>query len=363
MFVVSSKSGGTVETRSHLEHFWALTGGAGAQFAAVTDPGSPLDELAAERGFDRVFHGDPEIGGRYSVLSPFGLVPAALAGAPVAELLRGAIEAASRSHDERANRGLWLGLALGELARHGRDKLTFVVVAADRLASACGPSSSWPRAPASRAAGSSRSPTSRSDRRTSTAPTACSCTSAATRPTTTRSPRWPRPGTRCSPSPAEGPADLGRLFFGAEFATAVAGAVLEINPFDQPNVQQAKDATNAALESGETEVEPGTSDELLALLDATSPPGYVSLHGYLAPSERRRRRRRRPARGDPPAHQGDDDVRLRAALPAFDRPAPQGRAARRRLRAVHARCRRRRRDPRQALHASARSSTRRRPAT
>jgi glucose-6-phosphate isomerase len=283
MFVVSSKSGGTVETRSHLEHFWALTDGAGGQFAAVTDPGSPLDELAAERGCDRVFHGDPEIGGRYSVLSPFGLVPAALAGAPVAELLRGAIEAASRSHAETGNRGLWLGLALGELARHGRDKLTFVVSppidsfglwAEQLVAESTGkqgrgilPVADEPLGPPD-VYGTDR--VFLHVRGNETHDESLAALAAAGHPVIT--------------VPAEGPADLGRLFFGAEFATAVAGAVLEINPFDQPNVQQAKDATNAALESGETEVEPGTSEDLLALLDATSPPGYVSLHGYLAPS-------------------------------------------------------------------------------
>ena len=78
LFIVSSKSGGTIETLSHLRYFYERTGGDGSRFCAVTDPGSPLAELARERGFRRVFENDPEIGGRYSVLSYFGLVPAAL---------------------------------------------------------------------------------------------------------------------------------------------------------------------------------------------------------------------------------------------------------------------------------------------
>ena len=78
LFVVSSKSGGTIETLSHMRYFYERTGGDGSRFCAVTDPGSPLVELARERGFRRVFENDPDIGGRYSVLSYFGLVPAAL---------------------------------------------------------------------------------------------------------------------------------------------------------------------------------------------------------------------------------------------------------------------------------------------
>ena len=87
LFVVSSKSGGTVETLSHMRYFYERTGGDGSRFCAVTDPGSPLVELARERGFRRVFENDPNIGGRYSVLSYFGLVPAALAGVNIEGML------------------------------------------------------------------------------------------------------------------------------------------------------------------------------------------------------------------------------------------------------------------------------------
>ena len=87
LFLVSSKSGGTVETLSHFRHFFEKTGGAGSQFVAITDPGSPLQQLAEERGFRRVFCNDPEIGGRYSVMSYFGIVPAVLMGANIRGLL------------------------------------------------------------------------------------------------------------------------------------------------------------------------------------------------------------------------------------------------------------------------------------
>src|SRR4029077_7101275 len=92
LFIVSSKSGGTVEPLSLFAHFFSLVG-RGESFIAITDPGTVLEELARERGFRRTFHGDPDIGGRYSALSPFGIVPAALIGLDTRALLDGAGEA------------------------------------------------------------------------------------------------------------------------------------------------------------------------------------------------------------------------------------------------------------------------------
>ena len=129
LFVVSTKSGGTIETLSLFAHFHSLIGD-GSHFVAVTDPGSSLVELAREHGFRATFENDPNIGGRYSALSLFGLVPAALIGAPVHALLEQALaaeQACAHFDAPESNPGLWLGLALGELALRGRDKLTFVV--------------------------------------------------------------------------------------------------------------------------------------------------------------------------------------------------------------------------------------------
>ena len=126
---MSTKSGGTIETLSLFGHFHALAPN-GSQYVAITDPGSSLLELAAEHNFRRVFQNDPNIGGRYSALSYFGLVPAALTGAPVHESLQNAVAAARTARentDPAASPALWLGLAIGELAHHGRDKLTFVI--------------------------------------------------------------------------------------------------------------------------------------------------------------------------------------------------------------------------------------------
>ena len=131
LFVVASKSGTTIETLSLFRHFWSRTAEVvhepGAHFIAITDPGSPLAELGRERGFRAVFEAAPDVGGRFSALGPFGLVPAALAGADIPALLAEAVEAADACNDEvHHNAGFRLGAALGELALAGRDKVTFL---------------------------------------------------------------------------------------------------------------------------------------------------------------------------------------------------------------------------------------------
>jgi transaldolase / glucose-6-phosphate isomerase len=128
LFIVSSKSGGTIKTLSHYRHFAALA--APNQFVVVTDPGSPLERLAQDDGLRRCFLNQPDIGGRYSVLSLFGLVPAALMGVNIEALLyRCQVAERNCAHYEssESNSGLWLGSVVGELARQGRDKLTFFV--------------------------------------------------------------------------------------------------------------------------------------------------------------------------------------------------------------------------------------------
>lgn len=301
LFVVSSKSGGTIETLSHFAYFWDRSGGDGSRFVAVTDPGSPLEALAAERGFLRTFANDPEIGGRYSALSYFGLVPAALAGFDVVTLLAGAEEAerACRVAEPGANPGLWLGCALGELALGGRDKLTFVVDepiasfglwAEQLIAESTGkhgrgilPVADEPLG-AVEVYGDDRVFLRLRDRDAPDAAhdAAIEALRAAGRPVLTLE--------------ARGAADLGRIFFLAEFATAVAGWALGINPFDQPNVQEAKDATARVLAAGTPQAAAGpvtaTFDRvpetisLESLLTEAARAGgsYVAILGYLAPS-------------------------------------------------------------------------------
>ena len=150
LFVVSSKSGGTIEPLSLFAHFFSLVQEEGNRFVAITDPGSGLEALAAKHAFLRTFAGDPNIGGRYSALSAFGVVPGALMGIPVLSLLEGAPSAWETGlKRDRRGRGrfgrrrgarmaattgsdglpaaVWLGAALSGLARAGRDKLTFVI--------------------------------------------------------------------------------------------------------------------------------------------------------------------------------------------------------------------------------------------
>jgi len=270
LFVVSSKSGGTIETLSQFELFHARQGD-GAHYVAVTDPGSGLADIARERGFRRVFDGDPEIGGRYSALSAFGLVPAALIGADLAAVLAGA---QAVDPDD----GLRLGCAIGELARAGRDKLTFVVH--EPLASF----GLWVEQLIAESTGK---------RGRGILPVAGEPLA---EPEAYGDDRVfvhvgdhaePLAYLRAAGHPvlaigASEPADLGRLFALWEWATAVAGWVLEINPFDQPNVQEAKDNTKRVLDDGPPELDPG---DARALLDALAPPRYVAIMAYVPYAE------------------------------------------------------------------------------
>jgi transaldolase / glucose-6-phosphate isomerase len=288
LFIVSSKSGGTIETLSHMRYFYERSGGDGNRFCAVTDPGSPLVELARERGFRHVFEADPEIGGRYSVLSHFGLVPAVLAGVNIRALLHGAqvAEQNCAHHDSSVgNSGLWQGVVMGQLALLGRDKLTFVVSepissfglwVEQLIAESTGKEGKGILPVADEPLGEpddygpdrvfaylrdDDNPDEELDRKVQ-------ALGRAGHPTATVS--------------THGPADLGRIFFFAEFAVAVAGWVLGINPFDQPNVQEAKDNTNRVLAEGALpDVEPGDVDELLS---GAAPPSYVAIMGYVTPS-------------------------------------------------------------------------------
>jgi transaldolase/glucose-6-phosphate isomerase len=301
LFIVSSKSGGTIETLSQFKYFHARASEAlgeeeaGKHFVAITDPGTPLGDLAREKGFLHTFVNDPDIGGRYSVLSYFGLVPAALMGVDVGKVLeRAQIAEQVCRHDDHSsnNSGLWLGLAMGELAQHRRDKLTFVVEdpissfglwVEQLIAESTGKEGKGTLPVADEPLGA---PDSYGDDRVflylkdkdgGKLESQMTELASAGHPVFTLS--------------AEGAEDLGRIFFFAEFATAVAGWVLGINPFDQPNVQEAKDNTQKVLERYAEDgrlPEVAESDEngLRDLLQQAEPPHYVAIMGYVQPSER-----------------------------------------------------------------------------
>ncbi|MHB8659836.1 MAG: bifunctional transaldolase/phosoglucose isomerase [Solirubrobacteraceae bacterium] len=290
LFIVSSKSGGTIETLSHYKHFRRFAGP--DQFVVVTDPGSPLQQLAQDERLRHTFLNPADIGGRYSVLSYFGLVPAALMGADVEALLHGcqvAEQSCAHYDSSRSNSGLWLGAAIGEMARRGADKLTFLVSAPiesfglwveQLIAESTGKHGRGILPVVDEPLGDpdvygddrvfaylrdDERPDERFDE-------ALERLAAAGHPTFTLR--------------THGAADLGRVFFLAEFAVAVAGWALEINPFDQPNVQEAKDNTRKVLESGSVpELTEADDDALRALLADAPPPHYVAIMGYLPPSE------------------------------------------------------------------------------
>ncbi|MBV8220544.1 MAG: bifunctional transaldolase/phosoglucose isomerase [Solirubrobacterales bacterium] len=291
LFIVSSKSGSTIETLSQYRYFKTLA--QPDQFLVITDPGTPLEKLAADNELRRCFLNPPDIGGRYSVMSDFGLVPAALMGVSIEALLHRcqvAEQMCAHYDSSESNSGLWFGAVIGELARQGRDKLTFLISppiesfglwAEQLVAESTGkhgrgivPVVDEPLSDSADVYGDDRvfvyrrnleHPEERLD-------AAIEQISAAGHPTVTL--------------PAHGPADLGRIFFLTEFAVAVAGWALEINPFDQPNVQEAKDNTARILQSGSVPSVAVAGDaSLRALLADASPPHYVAILGYVPPSD------------------------------------------------------------------------------
>ncbi len=329
-FVVSSKSGGTIEVASFEAYFfeWVrkVRGDmAGRSFAAITDPGTTLATLAQQRGYRRVFTNPPDIGGRYSALSYFGLVPAALIGAPLEKLASRAEEEARACGGDVAaarNPGVALGAALGELARAGRDKLTLV------LGPELAPLGAWVEQLVAESTGKDgvgilpvegeplAAPALYGDDRVFVAVSvkpfdpateaALAALAAAGHPVL----RWGR----------EDLAAVGAECVRWEVATATAGATLGVDPFDEPNVTEAKQATQAVLEGflrdgrfpsaaplatakGMAVDAPAATAELLrgragaepaswaaALAAATRPGDYLAILAYLHRTPARRER-------------------------------------------------------------------------
>lgn len=307
LFFVSSKSGTTIEALTLFEYFYHLVAArkrerAGENFVAVTDAGTPLQDLASTRSFRRVFTNPSDIGGRYSALSYFGLAPAAAAGIDVRKLLGRAVaaEEAVRCGSEDALR---LGALLGELALHRRDKVTFL------LGPEIGAFGLWVEQLIAESTGKlgrgivpvagepPGSPLKYSDDRlfiqmrveggyTAEIDAVIGAVTAE--------------GFPAVVIDLEDAYDLGREFYVWEYATAVAGTVLEIDPFDEPNVQESKDNTSRVLgefertgrldvpglpESGIVAVtEAGVSDArpaLAELLQALQPRGYFAITAFL----------------------------------------------------------------------------------
>lgn len=250
LVLVASKSGGTLETDCMMRHFWARhealgTAQPGRHFAAITDPGSSLFAEAQTRHFRAIFENASDIGGRYSATSFFGLVPAALLGLDLTRLLRSAEGAAKRNGwkaDPNDATGFQLGALIGALANAGEDKLTlrtsprlasFGAWAEQLIAESTGKEGKGILPVVDEPAGSFMGP----DR-------ACVDVQLVG---DAAPPAGPRPEAIVV---LGAPEELGSLFFQFEMATAVAGITLGVNPFDEPNVAEAKAATNAVLTGG-----------------------------------------------------------------------------------------------------------------
>ncbi|HEU5472774.1 MAG TPA: glucose-6-phosphate isomerase [Actinophytocola sp.] len=294
VLVVSSKSGTTVETDSHRRIFEKAFGDNGiapaSRIVVVTDPGSPLDEAATAAGYRRVFRADPNVGGRYSALSAFGLVPSGLAGADVAALLDEAAAAAPLlSVDSAENPALRLACAIGAAHARGAEK----VVLADTGSGIKG-FGDWAEQLIAESTGKNGTGVLPVVVEGPDAPGFADAGSDATAVAIGKPEGAARLGT-------DGP--LGGLMLLWEYATAVTGRLLAINPFDQPDVEAAKKAARALLDAPTAEtgrpvlvdgpVEVHAAEGLLpagtqtlaqalrALLDGAPAHGYLSVQAYL----------------------------------------------------------------------------------
>ncbi len=304
LFIVSSKSGGTIEVVSLYKHFRdrvekAVGEKAGEHFIAITDPGTSLGRLAANERFRKVFLNPPDIGGRFSALSYFGLVPASLIGADVGRILlraSQAVESAGPDVPALENAGLWLGVIMAQASLLGMDKLCLIM--SPPLSSfGC-----WVEQLIAESTGkegkgiipvhgeSVGDPDKYGKDRVfvylrvdgdQTYDEFVSSLEQAGHPVVTLR--------------LHGPYDIGREIFRWEFATAVAGAILGINPFDQPNVQEAKDLTKHVidlfraegniLEGERAEIDdPALPSRLADFLSQTSAGDYIAVNAFLRPS-------------------------------------------------------------------------------
>jgi transaldolase/glucose-6-phosphate isomerase len=296
VFIVASKSGTTIEPLSFMEYFWSrvseLGGEAGRHFVATTDPGSDLEALAADRGFRRTFVAPPDVGGRYSALTEFGMVPAAAIGADLTALAAAAMAAGdnnSATAGVAQSDGCRLGAAMGELARAGRDKVTFLT-SPDIAALPA-----WIEQLIAESTGK---------RGTGIIPIGGEQLGAAD---TYGADRFfmvietaegpPIDTAAISDHPRavlslDSTTDIAGVMYTFEVATALAGSVLRIQPFDQPDVQLAKELARDAM-AGDLDLsavvqvdalDPGLVGQIADWLNAAEAGDYVGIHAFIEPT-------------------------------------------------------------------------------
>jgi len=275
LFLFASKSGGTLEVRSHLSYFWERVGHP-AQFAVVTDAGSDMDKLATMRGFRRVFRNNPNLGGRYSALSHFGLVPGALLAVDIRELLRRAgymVAAIGACVPPSANPALRLGAVLAAAAKAGRDKCTLVMPPEvssfgmwleQLIAESTGkhgvgilPIAGEDLGPGD-VYGDDRIFVSLGRNKGVDAIAAA--------------------GHPVVEVDYVDPFSIGTEVVRWEYAVAMAGSVLGINPFDQPNVEAAKKAAAKVLEEGMPDIPTESLDKALGSVRAGD---YIAIQAFI----------------------------------------------------------------------------------
>ena len=296
LFLVSSKSGTTTEPLSFYRYFRRLVGeasclaDAGRSFVAITDPGTPLEALARREGFRRVFLNPPDLGGRYSVLSYFGLVPAALMGVDLGPLLDRADcmrEGCASCVPAHENPGALLGAVLATQATAGRDKLTLVT------SPSIGSFGLWAEQLLAESTGKDGNGIVPVAGESMVAPEAYgrdrlfvylrldgddnAATDASLEVLEASGHPVVRLGLRDR-------YDLGAEFYRWELATAIAGALMGVNPFDQPNVQQAKDATTRILreyQEGGDRPAASPAGSFEDLLSQARPGDYLAIMAYV----------------------------------------------------------------------------------
>lgn len=296
LFLVSSKSGGTVEPNVLYKHFRSLvekaTGRdiAGRHFVAVTDPGTVLEELAQRDGYRRVFSNTPDVGGRYSVLTFFGLVPAALVGLNLDTLLDSAAgmrDVCGPEVSASQNPGAVLGATIGSHALAGRDKLT--LVASPSVASF----GVWVEQLIAESTGKEGRGVVPIAEELVLEPDAYGADrffvylrvdGDDNDDVDAKLAALESAGHPIDRIDLSDPYDIGGEFFRWEMATAIAGSILQINPFDQPGVQRAKEETELALREYLSTSQLGSveaPDSIETLLSTAGPGNYMAVNAFV----------------------------------------------------------------------------------
>jgi transaldolase/glucose-6-phosphate isomerase len=301
VYIVASKSGGTLETLSFFRYFWAAVSKVseepGAHFVAITDAGSGLQRLAAEHGFRRTFLAPADVGGRYSALTEFGLVPAALIGADLVAMQATAEAMAERvgpAVPSSSNDGLRLGAVLGELALAGRDKVTFVTT--DTYAAF----PAWVEQLIAESTGKEQRgiiPIGGEAPATDLAVYGDDrlfilIQDATGRSLTALADQLDANGHPVVVITLSDPTEIVAAMFLLEVAVAAAGAIMGIHPFNQPDVQLAKDLAKRAM-AGSLDTsrvveldatQPDLADLLREWLEDVEVGEYVGIHAWLEPN-------------------------------------------------------------------------------